>query len=143
MSAAGWAFGTGSTIGFIRSPTTPIQNLGWGVVGAAITNPTSRSLLIKAGVIVATDLYVIGGAAAGAFTATKTGGAVIAAGTTTLAVAAGAVIGAAVGTAISSAVFGDEGRELALDFYTGQADNWYDYVPHYNAYKIVKHYVTD
>ena len=142
MSAAGWAFGTGATIGFIRNPGSPIQNIGWGAVGAAMTNPTSRSLLIKAGVIVASDLYVIGSAASSAFIATRTGTAIASAGSIGLAVAAGAVIGAAAGTAISSAAFGPEGKSKAIQFYTGQADNWYDYVPHYNAYKIVKHYVT-
>ena len=58
------------------------------------------------------------------------------------AVAVGAAAGVVVGTAVSGAVFGQDGRELALDYYTGQADNWYDYIPHYNAYKIVKHYVS-
>jgi len=140
MSAAGWAFATGTTIGFIRNPTSPIQNIGWGVVGAAITNPTSRSLLIKAGLIVASDLYVIGSAASTAFTATRTGGAIIAGGSIGLAVAAGAVIGAAGGTAISSALFGDPGKQKAIEFYTGQAD-LIDYVPHYNVYQIIKHYV--
>jgi len=142
MSAAGWAFATGTTIGFIRSPTSPIQNIGWGVVGASITNPTSRSLLIKAGVIVASDLYIIGSAASTAFSATRTGAAIISAGSIGLAGAAGVVIGAATGTAISSAVFGAEGKNKAIEFYTGQA-NLIDYVPHYNAYKIVKHYVTE
>jgi hypothetical protein len=140
MSAAGWAFATGTTIGFIRNPTSPIQNIGWGVVGASITNPTSRSLLIKAGLIVASDLYVVGSAASTAFTATRTGGAIISAGSIGLAVAAGGVIGAAGGTAISSALFGSEGKEKAIEFYTGQA-NLIDYVPHYNVYQIIKHYV--
>ena len=70
----------------------------------------------------------------------------VAAGTTTAIYAGAAAIGAAagvvVGTAISGAVFGAEGREKALYFYTGQAD-LIDYVPAYNAYKIVKHYVTE
>lgn len=143
MSAAGWAFGTGTAIGFIRSPTTPIQNIGYGILGASITNPTSRSLLLRGGAIVAADLYTIGSAASVAFTATRTGAAIISAGTIGLAGAAGAVIGAATGTAISSAIFGAEGKEKAIKFYTGQADNFYDYIPHYNAYKIVKHYVTN
>ncbi len=140
MSAAGWAFATGTTIGFIRNPLSPGQNIAWGVVGMGITNPTSRGLLIRAGVIVASDLYVVGSAAAGAFAATRTGAAAISAGTIGAAAAAGAVIGAATGTAISSAVWGEEGKTKAIKFYTGQADNWYDYVPHYNAFKIVKHY---
>ncbi len=31
----------------------------------------------------------------------------------------------------------------AIDFVTGQADNWYDYVPHYNIAKILKHKFVD
>ena len=57
------------------------------------------------------------------------------------AVAVGAAAGVVVGTAASGAIFGPQGREKAIEFYTGQADNFYDYIPHYNAYKIVKHYV--
>lgn len=57
------------------------------------------------------------------------------------AVAVGVAAGVVVGTAASGAIFGPEGREKAIEFYTGQADNFYDYIPHYNAYKIVKHYV--
>ena len=58
------------------------------------------------------------------------------------AVALGASAGIVVGTAVSGAVFGAEGREKALDFYTGKAD-LIDYVPAYNIAKIVKHYVTN
>lgn len=143
MSAAGWAFATGTTIGFIRNPTDPLQNVGWGVVGAGITNPTSRGIILRVGGIVASDLYIIGSAASSAFAATRTGAAIISASVTGLAVAAGVVIGASVGTAVSSVVFGEEGKADAIEFYTGQADNWYNYVPHYNAYRIVKHYVTN
>lgn len=57
------------------------------------------------------------------------------------AVAVGTGAGIVVGTAVSGAVFGPEGREKALEFYTGKA-NLIDYVPAYNIAKIVKHYVT-
>ena len=143
MSAAGWAFATGTTIGFIRNPTDPLQNIGWGIVGAGITNPTSRGIILRVAGVVASDLYIIGSAASSAFAATRTGAAIISAGYVGAGIVAGAFIGAAVGTAISSVVFGEEGKADAIEFYTGQADNWYDYVPHYNAYKIVKHYVTN
>lgn len=51
----------------------------------------------------------------------------------------GAGIGIVAGTAISRAAFGPAGKDLAIDFYTAQA-NWYDYIPHYNGYKIARHY---
>ena len=56
------------------------------------------------------------------------------------AVAVGAAAGVVVGVAASGAIFGPDGREKAIEFYTGQAD-LIDYVPAYNAFKIVKHYV--
>ena len=56
---------------------------------------------------------------------------------------AGAVIGAALGTAISSVAFGEQGKEKAIDFYTGQSGaKWYEYIPHYNYGRIVRHYVV-
>ena len=54
----------------------------------------------------------------------------------------GAGIGILAGTAISRAAFGVEGKDKAVQFYTGQA-NLVDYIPHYNAYKIVKHYAKE
>lgn len=57
------------------------------------------------------------------------------------AVGVGAILGAAAGTAISTTIWGREGNQLANEFYTGEVDNWYDYLPAYNAYKIVSHYV--
>jgi hypothetical protein len=56
-------------------------------------------------------------------------------------VAAGVAVGAVGGVALSTAIFGAEGNRLSREFYSGQA-NLIDYVPAYNAYKIVKHYVT-
>lgn len=58
------------------------------------------------------------------------------------AAALGVGVGIVAGTAISRAAFGPEGKDLALNFYTGTGTNWYDYIPHYNAGKIVKHYVV-
>jgi hypothetical protein len=57
-------------------------------------------------------------------------------------IAAGVLIGGAAGVAISQTIWGNEGRQKAIDFYSGRA-NLIDYVPAYNAYKIVKHYVTN
>lgn len=76
------------------------------------------------------------------FTGSVSGAALGTAATYTLAAGAGAVIGAATGTAISSVAFGQEGKQKAIQFYTGQA-NLMDYIPHYNAYKIVRHYVKE
>ena len=65
----------------------------------------------------------------------------------TTAIYAGAVgvglgAGIVVGVGVSGAVFGEEGRQKAIDFYSGQNTNLIDYVPAYNIAKIVKHYVT-
>ena len=57
------------------------------------------------------------------------------------AAALGLGVGVVAGTAISRAAFGVEGKDLAIDYYTGQA-KWYEYIPHYNAGRIVKHYVA-
>jgi len=54
----------------------------------------------------------------------------------------GAGIGILAGTAISRAAFGVEGKDKAIQFYSGQA-NLIDYIPHYNAYKIVSHYARE
>jgi hypothetical protein len=59
-----------------------------------------------------------------------------------LAAAVGVGVGVVAGTAISSAAFGPEGKDRAIKFYSGQA-NLIDYIPHYNAYKIVRHYAQE
>lgn len=59
-----------------------------------------------------------------------------------VAAAVGAGVGIVAGTAISAAAFGPEGKDLAIEFYTGGAD-LIDYIPHYNAYKIVRHYAQE
>lgn len=58
------------------------------------------------------------------------------------AAAVGVGVGVLAGTAISAAAFGPEGKDKAIEFYTGGAD-LIDYIPHYNAYKIVRHYATE
>lgn len=58
------------------------------------------------------------------------------------AAAVGVGAGIVVGTALSRSLFGVEGKDLALDFYTGTGTSWYDYIPQYNAAKIVKHWVV-
>ncbi len=58
------------------------------------------------------------------------------------AVALGVGVGVVAGTAISRAAFGVEGKDAAVEFYSGNA-NLIDYIPHYNAYKIVSHYARE
>ena len=58
------------------------------------------------------------------------------------AAAIGVGVGVVAGTAISRAAFGVEGKDKAIQFYSGQA-NLIDYIPHYNAYKIVRHYAKE
>ena len=58
------------------------------------------------------------------------------------AAAVGVGVGIVAGTAISRAAFGVEGKDKAIQFYSGQA-NLIDYIPHYNAYKIVRHYAKE
>jgi len=75
---------------------------------------------------------------------TKTASVIARAGTYALAAGAGAVIGAAVGTATSSVLFGQEGKQTAIEFYTGRSGaEWYEYIPHYNAGRIVAHYAKE
>ena len=58
------------------------------------------------------------------------------------AAAIGVGVGGVAGTAISRAAFGVEGKDKAIQFYSGQA-NLIDYIHHYNAYKIVSHYAKE
>ena len=58
------------------------------------------------------------------------------------AAAVGVGVGIVAGTAISRAAFGVEGKDKAIQFYSGQA-KLIDYIPHYNAYKIVSHYAKE
>ena len=59
------------------------------------------------------------------------------------AAALGVGVGVVAGTAISRAAFGPEGGQAAVDFYTGHNTSLIDYIPHYNAYKIVSHYAKE
>ena len=128
-----WATTGGFAARTLDNPLRPIDNLSESLFYAGLfaTRPGQKMILGLGGRV----LGIGGSAATAVFGSTAVG--------VTLGAAAGTVIGAAVGTAISSVAFGPEGKNKAIEFYTGQADNWYDYVPHYNAYKIVKHYVTD
>lgn len=124
-----WALAGAFTSQTIAEPTDPIENIATASTQAFfISTPLGRRLVMGAFSWAGSLLWW-------------------GAGTTTVGIglgaAAGAVTGAAVGTAISSVVWGEEGKQKAIKFYTGQADNWYDYVPHYNAYKIIKHYGSD
>lgn len=58
------------------------------------------------------------------------------------AAAVGVGAGVVAGTALSAAIFGPEGKDDAIDFYSGKARP-IEYIPHYNAYKIVRHYATE
>ena len=58
------------------------------------------------------------------------------------AAAVGVGVGVVAGTALSRSLFGVEGKDKAIQFYSGQA-NLIDYIPHYNAYKIVRHYAKE
>lgn len=67
----------------------------------------------------------------------------IGAGALAASIVAGYGVGAVVGTAISGAIWGKPGAQLALGFYSGGAlgpkpTHWYDYTIHWNAYKIVR-----
>lgn len=133
MQAFLWATTGGFAARTLDNPLRPIDNISESVFYASLfaTRP-GQKLILGIG---SRLLSAAGTAATATFGSTAVG---VGAGA-----AAGAVIGAATGTAISSVAFGPEGKQKAIEFYTGQADNFYDYIPHYNAYKIVKHYVTN
>ena len=102
----------------------------------------SQSLIFTGTAIAETSGIVI--KAGSMFLASKTGGTLSAVGTYALAAGAGVVIGAATGTAISSALFGPEGKQTAIEFYTFRAGaKWYDYIPHYSYGRIVTHYAKE
>ena len=128
-----WATGGGFVARTLDNPLRPIDNAleSIGYAGLFATRP-GQAIVLGVGSRV---LGLGGSAATAVFGSTAVG--------VTLGAAGGVVIGAAVGTAISSVAFGPEGKQKAIDFYTGQNTRLIDYVPHYNAYKIVKHYVTE
>ena len=128
-----WATGGGFLARTFDDPFRPGSNLaksaGWAAVFA--TKPGQRLILGTA----ARTAGIAGSAAAATFGSTAVG--------VVLGAGAGAVGGAAIGTAISATIWGEQGKQTAIDFYTGVDTNWYDYIPHYSAYRIVKHKVKE
>jgi hypothetical protein len=123
-----WAFAGALTSQSVAEPFDVVENVTTAAAQAfLISTPLGRRIVMASAGYAGSLL----GYAAGTTAVGVTAGA-----------AAGLVIGAAVGTAVSSVAFGPEGKQLAIDFYTGQNTRPIDYLPHYNAYKIVKHYAT-
>lgn len=141
--AVGFGVGVGVGLIYERDLEKAIERSAFTTSLAAFLQTTTgkRVLIAGAGVAVglAKDVAIVTTAAA----STSTAGALATIGTYGAAVAAGYVIGAATGTAISSVAFGPEGKQKAIDFYTFQNTKPIDYLPHYNAYKIIKHYVSN
>jgi hypothetical protein len=124
-----WATGGGFLARTLDEPFRPTSNLvksaGWASLFAT---KTGQRILLGTAAFAVSKTAGLAGSAAGVGVGLGAG--------------AGVVIGAAVGTAISSVAFGEAGKEKAIQFYTGQA-NLIDYIPHYNAYKIVSHYAKE
>ena len=142
-------FGVGTAVGFWyekdldRAATRSAIITG---ISTALQTPTGKKAAVGAGTAgflfakdIALTTYYAGGFALSTATAGVVGTGIMYG----LAVGAGAVIGAAGGTAISSVAFGQEGKQKAIEFYTGQNTSLIDYIPHYNAYKIVSHYARE
>ena len=140
--AVGFGVGVGVGLIYERDLSKAIERSAFTTSAAAFfQTPAGKRALMAAGgaaFSVVKDVGTVATAAAG----TSTAAALATAATYTGAVAAGYVIGAATGTAIASTAFGPEGKQKAIDFYTFQNTRAIDYLPHYNAYKIVKHHVT-
>ena len=127
-----WATAGGFVARTLDNPLRPVNNLiESGAYAGLFATRAGQALVLGVGSRV---LGLSGSAATAVAGSTAVG--------VTLGAAAGYVIGAGVGTAISSKAFGSSGKEKAIDFYTFQNTNPIDYLPHYNAYKIVKHYVN-
>ena len=141
-------FGVGTAVGFWYEKDLDRAATRSAIITAISTGlqtPTGKRAAVSvgtAGFLFAKDIalttYYAGSFAASTATAGVVGTGIM----YTFAVGAGAVIGAAAGTAISSVAFGESGKQKAIEFYTGQA-NLIDYYPPYNAYKIVRHYATE
>jgi len=122
----------------------PVTTAGLGIGLRYAPIPTAKVALeaVKLGINVTPHIVNFGRASAAIITvdapviATLSRGGVYAA-----AAVAGYGIGAVAGTAISTTIWGPEGQDDAIEFYTGRA-NLIDYVPHVNAFRIVKHYVS-
>jgi len=129
-----WAFVGGFAARTIDEPFRPIPNALESALFASIFATKTGQLMV--GAAVGTAVRAASAGATAVASATVTG--------VVLGAAAGAVIGAAVGTATSSIIFGEAGKQKAIDFYTGQSGaKWYEYIPHYNGYRIVRHYATE
>jgi hypothetical protein len=129
--AVRWAF-VGGFVGRSVPSITPSKTADAAIFAGIFATKTGQRLIwwsaVRTASIAGTGLGVISGA-------TVTG--------VFLGAGAGAVIGAGIGTAISSAIWGEQGKQTAIDFYTGQSRaKWYEYIPQYNAGRIVKHYVV-
>ena len=130
--AVRWAFVGGFAGRTYSRPLSPLQNaIEAGAFSLVFATKTGQSLIIGS---LARSASIAGSAALGVSTSTAVG--------VVLGAGAGVVIGAAAGTAISSVAFGPAGKQKAIEFYTGQA-KLIDYIPHYNAYKIVSHYAKE
>ena len=128
-----WATGGGFLARTLDDPFSPGSNLatsaGWAAVFAT---RTGQGLLWGTAVRTAS----IAGTGFGAISGATVTGVILGAGV-------GAVVGATIGTAISSAIWGEQGKQTAIEFYTGQSGaKWFEYIPQYNAGRIVKHYVV-
>jgi len=132
-----WATGGGFLARTLDEPFRPTSNLvksvGWASLFAT---KTGQRILIGTAAFAVSKTASIAGSAAGATFGSTAVGVILGAG-------AGAVGGAAIGTAISSAIWGQQGKQTAIDFYTGVDTKWYDYIPHYSYGRIVKHYALE
>ena len=128
-----WATGGGFLDRTFDDPFRPGSNLAKSAAWASLfaTKPGQRLILGTA----ARTAGIAGSAAAATFGSTAVG--------VVLGAGAGAVGGAAIGTAISAGIWGEQGKQTAIDFYTGVDTNWYDYIPQYSAYRIVRHYAKE
>ena len=143
------SFGVGTAVGFWYEKDLDRAATRSGIItgiSAGLQTPTGKRTAVSvgtAGAVFAKDIVLTTYYTAGFALSTATAGVVRTGITYGLAVGAGAVIGAAAGTAISSVAFGQAGKQKAIDFYTGQNTSLIDYIPHYNAYKIVRHYAKE
>ena len=128
-----WATSGGFVARTLDDPLSPASNLSKSAFWASLfATKTGQTVVRGIGV---KSLSALGTLLSGTFGTTASG--------VVLGAGAGAVTGAALGTAISSAAFGEQGKQMAIDFYTGQSGaKWYEYIPHYNYGRIVRHYVV-
>ena len=128
-----WATSGGFVARTLDDPLSPGSNLAKSAFYASLFATKTGQTVVKG--IAVRSLSALGTVLGGTFGTTASG--------VLLGAGAGAVTGAAIGTAISSAAFGQQGKQMAIDFYTGQSGaKWYEYIPHYNYGRIVRHYVV-